>query len=262
MLKNKTKELKEFMKSNGLRYSSETITEFIDEAEKDKLSYSSFMIKLLQNETKLKQDKKRIRNYSAAHFPPNVQAIEAFDISELDSGITSSEIEQLKDLLWIDSYTNLLFLGPPGLGKTMLAIALGAKAINSGYTVCFERMNSLIDILVNYKVSRRAQYRLKKIKSVDLLIVDEVGFLPISRVEANAFFTLISDIYEETSIIITSNKEITKWTELLGDDVLTTALLDRLYFVNRKYLKKALKIQFVSKDFPSFHHIDILYQSS
>ena len=115
-----------------------------------------------------------------------------------------------------------------GLGKTMLAVGLGMEAINSGYTVCFERMSNFVKILDNADTERSAGFRLKNIKKAQMIIIDEIGFTPISRSQANRFFNLISETYETSSIVFTTNKEIIDWAEMMGDPVLTTALLDRI----------------------------------
>ena len=121
-----------------------------------------------------------------------------------------------------------IFAGPPGLGKTMVATGLGLHAINNGYTVCFEKMVNLIKILDNADTDRIAGYRLKKVRKAQLIIIDEIGYTPITRAQANRFFTFISDTYETSSLIFTTNKEIVDWAEMMGDPVLTTALLDRI----------------------------------
>ena len=94
--------------------------------------------------------------------------------------------------------------------------------------MCFERIVNLIDLLKMAHIQRTSGFRINKILKVDLLIIDEIGYTPIERKEANKFFNLISELYEQTSIIITSNKEFDGWAEMMGDDVMTTALLDRL----------------------------------
>ena len=127
-----------------------------------------------------------------------------------------------------DVVDHILFSGPPGLGKTMVACGLGLQAVNSGYTVCFEKMTNLIKILDTAETERAAGFRLKNIKKAQLVIIDEIGYTPISRGQANRFFTFISDTYETSSIIFTTNKEIVDWAEMMGDPVLTTAMLDRI----------------------------------
>lgn len=118
--------------------------------------------------------------------------------------------------------------GPPGLGKTMVAAGLGLHAVNNGYTVCFEKMVNLVKILDTAETERSAGFRLKNLKKAQLIIIDEIGYTPITRSQANCFFTFISDTYETSSIIFTTNKEIMDWAEMMGDSVLTTALLDRI----------------------------------
>lgn len=187
-----------------------------------------FLLAVLETEVKGRNERRRKRNYSAAHFPPNIRPLEEFDPEELESGITQAQLSVLKELSWLDNCGNLVFAGPPGLGKTMVACGLGLQAVNSGYTVCFEKMTSLIKILDIAETERAAGFRLKNIKKAQLVIIDEIGYTPISRGQANRFFTFISDTYETSSIIFTTNKEIVDWAEMMGDPVLTTAMLDRI----------------------------------
>ena len=212
----------------GLKHSAKDLPAILERAESSESTNRELLLDLLETEVKGRNTRRRKRNYAAAHLPPDPKPIEMFDPSELDSGITESQLRQLKELNWIDTKANLILAGPPGLGKTMIATGLGLEAINSGYTVCFERMSSFARILDNADIERAAGFRLKNIRKAQLVIIDEIGYTPITRDEANRFFTFISDTYETTSIIFTTNKEISEWAEMMGDPVLTTAMLDRI----------------------------------
>ena len=212
----------------GLKHASKSLADMLEKAEDGAYTPRQFLLALLESETKGRNENRWQRNYAGAHFPPNVKELELFDPAELESGITDGQIRQLSELGWLDAFGNLVFAGPPGLGKTMIALGLGLRAIDEGYLVCFEKMDSLISVLDKADVERSAGFRLKNIKKANLLIIDEIGYTPISRNQANKFFTLVSGIYERASIIVTTNKEIPDWVEVMGDPVLTTAILDRI----------------------------------
>lgn len=220
--------LSSLLQTFTLKHAARALPDLLETAEMEGASLREFLLAILETEVTGRNERRRKRNYSAAHFPPNIRPLEEFDPEELESGITAAQIEKLKELSWLDNLGNLVFAGPPGLGKTMVATGLGLHAINSGYTVCFEKMVNLVKILDNAETERSAGFRLKNLKKAQLLIIDEIGYTPITRSQANRFFTFISDTYESSSIIFTTNKEIMDWAEMMGDPVLTTALLDRI----------------------------------
>ena len=123
------------------------LPDLLETADLQDSSCREFLLAVLETEVKGRNERRRKRNYSAAHFPPNIRPLEEYDPEELESGITQAQLSVLKELSWLDNCGNLVFTGPPGLGKTMVACGLGLQAVNSGYTVCFEKMTSLIKIL-------------------------------------------------------------------------------------------------------------------
>lgn len=202
------------------------LDEEINEAETRKVSYISFLNTLLQAEITDRRERRLRRNMAAAHFPVE-KTIEGFEFGRV-KGVTKSEVSQLLDFRWLDNHHNILWFGPPGVGKSHLSIALGIEAVEAGYTVCFEKINNLIKLLTTADIQRASGFRIKRIMKSDLVIIDEIGYTPIERKEANIFFNLISELYERSSIIITSNKSFDGWAEMMGDEIMTAALLDRL----------------------------------
>jgi len=212
----------------GLKHASKHLPTLLDAAEKEEQPYRQFLLSALETEARGRNERRRHRNYALAHFPPSVRPLEEFDTAELEGGITPGQIKQLKDLSWLDAYGNVILAGPPGLGKTMIALGLGLHAINEGYTVCYEKIDNFFDILAKADYERGAGFRLKNIKKAQLVILDEIGYSTITRDQANRFFCFISDAYEKRSIVFTTNKQIPEWAEMMGDPVLTTAMMDRI----------------------------------
>ncbi len=124
---------------------------------------------------------------------------------------------------------NVLFMGPPGVGKSHLAVALGVRAIKNGFSVQHYVLDDLMHMLRGDAAVPPRRLKAKRYLNAALLVIDEVGFRPLDRVEANLFFRLVSARYEKGSIILTSNKHVRDWPEIFaGDEILTTAILDRL----------------------------------
>jgi DNA replication protein DnaC len=202
------------------------LDETISEAENRHESYISFLNHLLNAELNYRVDRRFERNMAGAHFPV-IKDVDSFEFGKA-MGITKMDIAELMEFSWVDNHYNVLFFGPPGLGKTHLAISLGSKAVEKGYIISFERMTSLIRLLKTADMQRTSAFRLNRILRSDLVIIDEVGYTPIERKEANLFFNLISELYEKKSVLLTSNKSFNEWAEMMGDEIMTTALLDRL----------------------------------
>ncbi len=218
-----TKALLESLKLKGAAGKLDTL---LQSAESERMSFAAFLHHTLEAEIADRAERRLKRNLAAAHLPVEKQ-IEQFDFSRV-TGMTRTQAVNLLDFRWIDLHENLIFLGPPGLGKTHLAIALSLQALYAGYTVCFERMSNLVRLLKTSELHRASAFRMNRILRSHVLVIDEIGYTPIERKEANLFFNLVSDLYERASIIITSNKDFDGWAEMMGDGVMTTAMLDRL----------------------------------
>jgi DNA replication protein DnaC len=192
----------------------------------DWLANEEFLLHLLRSEVDLRQKRAAAERIRQARLPAE-KSFKEFDTT-FQKSISHEQLELLARLEWLDNAFNLVLIGPPGTGKTHLALAIGTKAVNEGYRVSFSTLDKLMHMLKTQEISTKSASRLRYIHKCDLVIIDEVGYLPVSRTEANLFFGLVSSLYESASVVITSNKGFEGWGEMLGDPVLTTALLDRL----------------------------------
>lgn len=211
----------------GLVHARERLPELLAAAVKADGGPHRFLDDLLDAELSWREER-RVRTSLKLSGLPTGQTLASFDFS-FQPGIERSRIETLATCQWIRENRTVLLQGPPGVGKTHLAIALGVKAVENGFGVTFYRLEELLAALRRDADLSPARLRRKKYLNTGLLIIDEMGFEPMSRQEASLFFRLVSHRYERGSILITTNKGIKDWPELLaGDEVLATAILDRL----------------------------------
>lgn len=226
MAADKLERLKEQLKVLGLRKTMEIFEGEADKAIKTKLGYIGYLSKLIEEETLAKTDRSINRRIQTAKFPWT-KSLEEFDFS-FQPSIDEEKILKLTDLSFIDKKENIFFLGPPGVGKTHLAIGLAIKACMARYRVLFQSTDDIIGYLYASLVDHTTGKKLDALSRLHLLVIDELGYLPMNSEKAKLFFQLISKRYEVGSIILTSNKAFDEWGSIFGDEVTAAAIIDRL----------------------------------
>jgi DNA replication protein DnaC len=218
---------REALEQLGLSYAAERLGELVTQAVKSSVPAHRFLDQLLEEETRQREER-RIKTSLRLSGLPMGQTLANFDFT-FQPALEKSRIETLATCAWIRARETLLLQGPPGVGKTHLAVALGVRAVENGFSVAFFRLEDLLHALKKDAEIPPRRLRSKKYMNVALLVIDEVGFQPLSRQEASLLFRLVSYRYERGSILITTNKSVKDWPEVLaGDEVMATALLDRL----------------------------------
>jgi len=218
---------RESLEHLGLDHAAEHLGELLSKAVKDEMPAHRFLDRLLEAEIQQREERRIATSLRLSGLPPGYTLAD-FDWA-FQPSIKKSRIETLATCAWIRERKTVLLQGPPGVGKTHLGVALGVKAIEHGFSVAFFRLEDLLHALKKDAQVPPRSLRRKKYMNVALLIIDEVGFQPLDRHEASLLFRLVSARYEKGSILITTNKAIKDWPEVLaGDEVMATALLDRL----------------------------------
>jgi len=204
----------------------EVLDAYLERAVKEKIPLIDVLDYIFNEEQLARMNQRCQRSLEQSNIP-YIKRLEDFDFS-FQSSIDPGIINELKTLRFIHNAENVVFLGPPGVGKTHLAISIGMKAIENGMRVYFINAATLLEKLMKAQRKGTLTRLIHKLTNYDLLIIDEIGYVPFNADAAFCFFQLVCSRYEHNSFIFTSNKSFAQWGEIFIDPIVTTAVLDRL----------------------------------
>ena len=204
------------------------IDRLIAQAEANGSGFKEYTLSLFHAEAEHRHQNEVRRRLKTARLPPHSD-LGTYDHT-FDNGLKKARLNQLRELNWLDQIFNLMLMGPSGVGKSFLAAGLCADAIHKGYKAYFRTMEEIISVLKMKDFTRTASADHKRLTKANLIVIDDIMLFPVQKEQAVNLFNFINQLYENTSFVITTNKMPADWAKMLDDEVLATALLDRLLY--------------------------------
>lgn len=222
----KTELLKNQFRQLNLSAFSLEVDSVLSQAEKNNFTYIDLLRTMTEIEINHRLKKDQEKRTKQARLPLCYN-LDLFDFSN-NVGLEKQQLKQLRELKWLEQNFNIILMGPSGIGKTYIAAGLCFDAVDKGYRAYFKTMDEIIKILKMKDITRYASAEYKRIKKAHLLVIDDIMVFPVTQNDAVEFFNLINEMHNNASLIITTNKSPKEWADILKDEVLTTALLDRI----------------------------------
>lgn len=221
------------------------LSEYLTTASKDGIGLQDALLEITNREMSLRNKRAAQIQVSVSHFP-YIKSIDEYDF-HFQNTVNKTEIKDLATLRFLENNENILFYGTPGTGKTHLATAIGIQAAKKRNMTYFITCHDLIQTLRKAHDENRLESRLKHFTKYKLLIIDEIGYLPVDKTGANLLFQLIAKRYEHHSTIITTNQPFSKWGDVFSDSMLANAILDRL--LHHSHVIKMIGPSYRTKDY-------------
>jgi len=227
-METKTQTVRDYAIQLRLSGIQDQVEELIHKANEEKCSYLDFFISLLETEINQRSQRDLERRIKAAKLPVN-HNLDQYDYSFIN-GISKQQLSQLRECLWLEQNYNIVLMGPSGTGKTFIGAGLCYDALKTGYKAYFRTMEQINETLIMKDITRSALIEYNKLLKAHLLVIDDIMMFALEKKQAVQLFNFINYLHERASFIVTTNKSPEEWVKMLDDEVIATALLDRILY--------------------------------
>jgi DNA replication protein DnaC len=227
-METKTLALKEYANQLKLGGIQDQVEELIRNASEEKCSYLDFSLRLLETEINQRRQRDLERRINVAKLPVD-HDLDQYDYSFMN-GISKQQLNQLRECQWLEQNFNIVLMGPSGIAKTYIAAGLCFDALKMGYKAYFRTMEQINEILIMKDITRTALIEYNKLLKAQLLVIDDIMMFALEKKQAVQLFNFINHLHERASFIVTTNKSPQEWVKMLDDEVIATALLDRILY--------------------------------
>ncbi len=204
------------------------VENLLQKAQQEQTSYLDFALSMLKVEIEYRNHQNLIKRLKSARLPLNNDLNQWQQIQQ--NGISKQQLAQLRECLWLEQNFNIILMGPSGTGKSFLAAGLCNEALQKGYKACFRTMEQLVYLLKMKDITKSAACEYAALLKADLMVIDDIMMFPVEHKQAVSLFNFIDHLHQQASLIVTTNKSPDEWAKVLDDEVLATAILDRLLF--------------------------------
>lgn len=227
-METKTQAIRDYAGQLRLSGMQDQVEELIRKATEEKCSYLDFFLNLLQTEINQRNSHDMELRVKAAKLPFN-HDLNQYDYSFIN-GISKQQLNQLRECLWLEQNYNVVLMGPSGTGKTFIAAGLCFEALKNGFKAYFRTMEQINETLIMKDITRSALIEYNKLLKAHLLVIDDIMMFALEKKQAVQLFNFINHLHEKASFIVTTNKSPEEWVKMLDDEVIATALLDRILY--------------------------------